>query len=78
LRELVHPLRTRQVPQANSSEIGQEDLLRKLVNNPFPRSTRQERLAGVTDLSKLTAAARDQALGVGIAGRRFTGMKGDA
>jgi hypothetical protein len=75
LRKLVHPLRTRQVSQANRSEIDQDDLFRKLMNDQFPNSTRQQYLSGVTDLSKVTATACDQALGVHIAGRRVTGMK---
>ena len=75
MRELVHPLRTGQVPQANSAEIDQDDFFRKVMNGQFPNSTRQQYLAGVTDLSKVTATACDQALGVSIARRRFTGMK---
>jgi hypothetical protein len=71
---LVHPLRTRQVPQANNSAIDQDDLFRKVMNDQFPDSTCQQYLAGVTDLSKVTATACDQALGVRIAGRRFTSM----
>lgn len=75
MRELVHPLRTGQVPQANSAEIDQDDFFRKVMNGQFPNSTRQQYLAGVTDLSNVTATACDQALGVSIAGRCFTGMK---
>jgi hypothetical protein len=45
------------------------------MNDQFPNSTRQQYLAGVTDPSKVTATACDQALGVSIVGRRFTGMK---
>ncbi|HEX7777629.1 MAG TPA: hypothetical protein VF424_00235, partial [Vicinamibacterales bacterium] len=75
MRQLVHPLRTRQIPQANNSAIDQDDLFRKVMNDQFPNRTRQQYLAGVTDLSKVTATACDQALGVGIAGRCFTGMK---
>jgi hypothetical protein len=78
VRKLVHPLRTRQVPQANSSEIDQDDLFRKVLNDQFPNSTRQQYLPGVTDLSKVTATACDQALGVSIVGRRVTGMKCEA
>jgi hypothetical protein len=48
------------------------------MNDQFPNSTRQQYLAGVTDLSKVTATACDQALGVSIVGRRFTGMKCEA
>ena len=75
MRELVHPLRTGQVQQANSSEIDQDDILRKLMNDQFAHRTRQQRLASVTSVSKVTATARNQALGVGIARRRFTGVK---
>jgi hypothetical protein len=45
------------------------------MNGEFPNSTRQQYLAGVTDPSKVTAPAGDQALGVSIVGRRFTGVK---
>ena len=64
-----------QVPQANSAEIDQDDFFRKVMNGQFPNSTRQQYLAGVTDLPNVTAPASDQALGVSIAGRCFTGMK---
>jgi hypothetical protein len=48
------------------------------MDDSFPHSTRQERLAGVSDSQNLTAATRDQALGVAIPCRRFAGMKCDA
>jgi hypothetical protein len=48
------------------------------MDDSFPHSTRQERLTGVSDPPNLTAATRDQALGVGVACRRFAGMKCDA
>jgi hypothetical protein len=68
----------RQVPQPDGSEIDEDSPFRKLMNDQVPRNTRQERLAWVSDVSKLTTAARDQAFGVPIAGPRFAGMKGHA
>jgi hypothetical protein len=75
LRQLVHPLRTRQVPQANNSAIDQDDLFRKVMSDQLPNSSRQQYLPGVTDLSKVMATACDQPLGVHIASRRVTGIK---
>jgi hypothetical protein len=46
------------------------------MNDQVARNTRQERLARVSDISKLTTAGRDQAFGVRIAGPRFAAMKG--
>jgi hypothetical protein len=45
------------------------------MNAQVAHNTRQERLARVSDISKLTTAARDQAFGIRVTGRRFTGME---
>jgi hypothetical protein len=55
--------------------INQDDLFRKSMHDQFPNSTRQQYLAGVTDVSKVSATACDQALGSRIAWWRLTRMK---
>jgi hypothetical protein len=72
---LVHPFRTRQVPQPDCAEISQDDLFRKLINAQITHNTRQERLTRVSDISKLTASASDQTFGIRVTGPRFTGME---
>jgi hypothetical protein len=45
------------------------------MNAQVAHNTRQERLTRVSDISKLTTAACDQAFGVRVTGPRFTGME---
>jgi hypothetical protein len=45
------------------------------MNAQVAHNTRQERLARVSDISKLTTSARDQTFGICVTGPRFTGME---
>jgi hypothetical protein len=46
------------------------------MNAQITHNSCQERLARVSDISKLTTSARDQTFGIGVTRPRFTGMEG--